>query len=1011
VPRSARLPLAASILLLAAGFAVLPGVWATVTIRQAFFDTLGMGAVYHRHYTTERDLVIVTVVALVLLAIPLLLVSLRVAAVPDRDGSRVPNARRAVWSIWVVLGALSALLFGKAVLPKGDAYLAARNAVSFGRSYAGHDVAYYVFELPLVVSVLRLAAFALVLLAIASGTVYAIAEQRRRGSLVHAGDARRAGAAVVAVTFVYGGLALLCLGLAFYLDRNSSLVGGDDLISGADKATRVVEMPSQAVIGVMIVLLGIATCALAFARLRRHLFLTTFRMAAVAGGVWIGTALVLTVLVTFWWAVLLAFSVAVTVVLLRLAQPSTEDRPNLATAHGVLRRGKVDGWPDRAAWAAFVVLTSIVGGAAPSAGAGLYDHFTLSGPRYQNQRSYIERSIESTRYGFNLDQVRAENAAGYKQNGVTLKAIQAAPASVASLRFLSLDTIQPACELTQAIDQFYNCGEAHIDRYTFDNVRRTMFVMPRLVDWSRVTGFQRQHFAYTSGCGLVMSPVNQTDKDGKPVFTVNGIPQAGVSLPKQELYFGDDASPWAMVDTSQNQFDCLRNLVTTWNGKGIKIGDHRLALALFLGGLPYIGGGRQFWNSTDGNPAGADSQVLLYRGMRTRLERLAPFFEWDSSPYYVAADGHAYVIDVGYAATDRLPYSEPFGGVRYIRSTVLAVMDAYSGATKLYVLQPNEPITATWMKVYPSLFTPLAQLPPALRAHVKYGEDAFDIQAAALARYHVTSAETFYNGDQAWAFTEEIVGAGIQGERVVSPSRYTFLVLPGDTSERFAVVRSYKPAAQGKGIGFSGWLAVDSEPDRFGQATVLEFPQTTAQANPLISLDNFTANVGRDPNLSQQITTRGTSVLRGDTLVVPIGEGLLYVQPLYLDTPGSAFPSLWQVVVGTGDNAVYAGTTFQQAVTAALGGGGSEVPANATIQQLVQTAANEFAAYQAATGAGKFAEAAQHLQRMGAALAQAQQLAAGGTSGTGGAVPSSPTTTAPSTTAPAATTSPTTTGG
>jgi len=988
VPRSARLPLAASILLLAAGFAVLPGVWATVTIRQAFFDTLGMGAVYHRHYTTERDLVIVTVVALVLLAIPLLLVSLRVAAVPDRDGSRVPNARRAVWSIWVVLGALSALVFGKAVLPKGDAYLAARNAVSFGRSYAGHDVAYYVFELPLVVSLLRLAAFALVLLAIASGTVYAIAEQRRRGSLVHAGDARRAGAAVVAVTFVYGGLALLCLGLAFYLDRNSSLVGGDDLISGADKATRVVEMPSQAVIGAMIVLLGIATCALAVARLRRHLFLTTFRMAAVAGGVWVGTALVLTVLVTFWWAVLLAFAVAVTVVLLRLAQPSTEDRPNLATAHGHLRRGKIDGWPDRAAWGAFVVVTSIVGGAAPAAGAGLYDHFTLSGPRYQNQRSYIERSIDSTRYGFNLDQVRVQNAAGYKQNGVTQEAIQAAPASVASLRFLSLDTIQPACELTQAIDQFYNCGEAHIDRYTFDGVRRTMFVMPRLVDWSRVTGFQRQHFAYTSGCGLVMSPVNQTDKDGKPVFTVNGIPQAGITLPRQELYFGDDASPWAMVDTSQNQFDCLKNRVTTWAGKGIKVGDHRLALSLFLGGLPYIGGGRQFWNSTDGNPAGPNSQVLLYRGMRTRLERLAPFFEWDSSPYYVGADGHAYFVDVGYAATDRLPYSEPFGGVRYIRSTVLAVMDAYSGETKLYVLQPNEPITATWMKVYPALFTPLAQLPAALRAHVKYGEDAFDIQAAALARYHVTSAETFYNGDQAWAFTEEIIGAGIQGERVVSPSRYTYLVLPGDTSERFAVVRSYKPAAQGKGIGFSGWLAVDSEPDRFGQATVLEFPQTTAQANPLISLDNFTANVGRDPNLSQQITTRGTSVLRGDTLVVPIGDGLLYVQPLYLDTPGSAFPSLWQVVVGTGDNAVYAGTSFQQALSAALGGGTGAVPANSTIQQLVQAAANEFAAYQAATGAGKFAEAAQHLQRMAAALAQAEQLAGGGTSGSGIAGPS-----------------------
>ncbi len=145
-----------------------------------------------------------------------------------------------------------------------------------------------------------------------------------------------------------------------------------------------------------------------------------------------------------------------------------------------------------------------------------------------------------------------------------------------------------------------------------------------------------------------------------------------------------------MVDTRQNQFDCLKNKVTHLAAAtGIRVGDHRLALSLFLGGLPYIGGGRQFWNSTDGNPAGADSQVLLYRGMRTRMERLAPFLEWDSKPYYVATDGHAYVIDVGYAATDRLPYSEPFGGVRYLRTTVIGVMDAYTGETKLYVVQPE----------------------------------------------------------------------------------------------------------------------------------------------------------------------------------------------------------------------------------------------------------------------------------------------------------------------------------
>jgi uncharacterized membrane protein (UPF0182 family) len=342
--------------------------------------------------------------------------------------------------------------------------------------------------------------------------------------------------------------------------------------------------------------------------------------------------------------------------------------------------------------------------------------------------------------------------------------------------------------------------------------------------------------------------------------------------------------------------------------------------------------------------------------------------------------------------------------VRYLRTTVLGVMDAYTGETKLYVIQPNEPITATWMKVYPSLFTPLAKLPPALKAHVKYGEDAFDLQAAALARYHVTSAETFYNGDQAWAFTEEVVGPGVQGDRVVSPSRYTYLVLPGDTTERFAVVRSYKPAAQGKGIGFSAWIAVDSEPDRFGQTTVLQFPQGLPPGQALISLDTFTANVGRDPALSQAITQRATSVLRGDTLVVPIGTGLLYVQPLYLDTPGAQFPSLWQVVVGTGDNAVYAAATFPQfpqALAAALAPRTNDALPG-TIPALVQVAAQELAAYQASTTAGKLDEAGKHLQNMAAALAKAKQLT---DAGTGGGAATPPATTAPATTAPSATTS------
>jgi uncharacterized protein len=194
---------------------------------------------------------------------------------------------------------------------------------------------------------------------------------------------------------------------------------------------------------------------------------------------------------------------------------------------------------------------------------------------------------------------------------------------------------------------------------------------------------------------------------------------------------------------------------------------------------------------------------------------------------------------------------------------------------------------------------------------------------------------------------------------------------------------------------------------------VLQFPQTSTTGDPLISLDTFTSNVGRDPVLSQAITQRATQVLRGDTLVVPIGTGLLYVQPLYLDTAGDPFPSLWQVVVGLGDNRVFSGPTFQDALQAALGGGSGGTgapPPGASIQQLVAIAATQLAAWRAAVAAGDDTAAAQHFTAMSDAIRRAQDLAAtGGGSGGGASTGTAPTGTAPATTAPAATTPATTT--
>jgi uncharacterized membrane protein (UPF0182 family) len=445
-----------------------------------------------------------------------------------------------------------------------------------------------------------------------------------------------------------------------------------------------------------------------------------------------------------------------------------------------------------------------------------------------------------------------------------------------------------------------------------------------------------------------------------------------------------------MVNTTQPEFDRTTNTTIEWTGTtGVKVGSgwRRLALTAFLGGLPYVGGGRRVWNATSGKPADADSQALLYRDISGRLREIAPFLAVDRDPYFAAAEGRLWVVANAYASTSRYPYAVPFEGKNYFRQTVTAAMDAYTGETRLYVLDENEPVTRTWRAVYPELFTPGSQMPEGLRAHLRYGEDLFDYQSAALGRFHVTDPDVFFNGDDAWAITEEAYGPGVDGQRIISPARYTYSVLPGEREEKFVAVRAYKPLARGRGIGFSGWLAASNEPADFGKLTILRFPSSGDQA--LDSLDTFTSSVARDPELSQEITTRRDAVLRGNTIVVPIGRGLLYVQPLYLDSPGDSLPTLWQVIVSFGNGEVFAAPTFEQALGEALGGvaepapapgsgGGTPTPpppSTATLPQLVRRAAQEYEAYRKAFGAGDDAEAARRLRAFQQALAQAQRLA------------------------------------
>ena len=598
----------------------------------------------------------------------------------------------------------------------------------------------------------------------------------------------------------YGAALLVTLAAATWLGRYELVSAGDDLLAGAGKAQITVALPVTTLAAVVTVLLALVLAALAFPAVRRRT--PSLRGVLLATAVaWGLIALVLAVISTPWWIILLLPPVALALAL-------------RADVHAALGERTPDG-----AVAGLVVATWLFLGAAGPAGAALYEALVLRGTPLQVERSYIEDTIEATRRASGIDKAITRTAE-YERSGVTPQAIAAAPASVAALRFLDLDATLQAATKIALESQYYRFADIDVDRYELAGQRRTVFALGREIDYSALPDFQRRHLSYTHGYGVVLAPVNEIDAAGRPRFIADGIPQSDLPdrAPRDLLRHGARHALGARrhgsaaVPGRPHPAGHLER-----HDRPLKVGENRLALTLFLGGMPIFGGGRRFWNSTDGTPADAQSQVLLYRDAIARGHELAPFLRFDDDPYFTISDGRIHVLANAYVTSDRYPYSATYLGSNYQRGPVIMDMDAYTGETRFYVLDPEEPMLATYRDIYPELFTPIEEMPEPLRKHLRYGESLLEYQSAVLERFHVTDVDSFFNQDDAWAVTEERVGPGVAGVRVTSPARYTYAVVPGDSNERFVAIRTYKPRLQGRGIAFSAWLAVDNEPDAFGR--------------------------------------------------------------------------------------------------------------------------------------------------------------------------------------------------
>ncbi len=957
----------AAVAVLLVGYLVLR-IWAHITITSAFFDSLGMGGAYSTLIRSSFLLGGLGIVIALAIAIPVgLVIGRRVGLLP---------VRRLGWLVGAGVFLVAALVLVPSLVGQRDAILAAGEAVPFGRTdpVFGRDVSFFVFTAPVIgdIAGLILGGLIVALLGIGAVTVYSVTVEAPLG--LNQALFRRAGV----LGAVYGGLALIALAVLVWFRRYEAVHGGDELIAGAGRAVRDVGIPTTTVVAVVIGLLGIGLLSLALPAVRRRLAASRTMTLVRVGVAILGAVVVaLVVFASPWWLVLVIPLVPLAVAV-RPSGPLTRSVNQQAAAalRGNDAPYRIPAWSLGAAAAGLSFLLLIL---API-GTALYDAVGLRGSTLQVERANIEATLNSTRTAAGLDAVEASRAT-YRRGGVSRAAIEAAPASVGSLRFLDLEAALAACRRLQALNRFYTCQDADLDRYIRDGVPQTMFVFGREVDYPAIADFQRRHFSFTHGRGIAMAPVNQIDASGRPSFVVGGLPTRGLTPPleRPEIYHGAQRDmPFAIVNTDQpDGFTDERP--ATWTGAGIDVGANRLALTLELGGLPYVGGGRQLWNALS-RVETDQAKLLIHRDLPARLTRLAPFLTLDDDPWFVAEGGRMYVMQNAYTRTDRYPYAAHFNGVSYQRHAVTAVMDAYSGETKLYVMDEEDPLIATWRGVYPELFSDRSEIPAGIAAHLRYGEDQFDYQAAALNRFHVTDVDRFFANDDAWSPTVETTGSGTEGKRIVSPARYSYAVLPGESEERFLLLRYFKPATEGRGIAFSAWLTAESDPERFGQLRLLRFD---VAEDALDSVDTFVASVARDADLSAQIGLRRDQVLRGNTIVVPIGEGLLYVQPLYLDTSADSLPTLWQVVVSLGDGRIFSGATFLDALERALGaqanGDGGATPGTPVlptdIRDIVRDAAAAYEAYRTAWSAGDYATAAKRLSEFENLLEKARTKA------------------------------------
>ncbi|HYN87390.1 MAG TPA: UPF0182 family protein, partial [Ardenticatenaceae bacterium] len=590
---------------------------------------------------------------------------------------------------------------------------------------------------------------------------------------------------------------------------------------------------------------------------------------------------------------------------------------------------------------------------------------------------FIRNNIEFTRRAYGLD--RIEERAFDQVTELAAADLEANPEALRNVRLWDYRPLLQTYGQLQELRTYYDFHDVDIDRYVVDGELRQVMLSARELnkDLLPSRNWVNTHLEFTHGFGVVMNPVDEVTREGRPNLWIKDLPpqstQPELEVTRPEIYFGELTDDHVFAPSGLHEFDYPQgdeNVYSQYAGTGGVPLDSalvRMAFALRLGEPNLLLSGY----------IDESARVLMHREIRDRVARLAPFLVYDRDPYLVLDPdtGRLVWIQDAYTVSDHYPYATPINltagesraSYNYIRNAAKVVVDAYDGSVGFYIADPDDPLIQTYSRVFPGLLQPLDALSAGLQAHLRYPEDLFRIQAQLYGTYHMRNEQVFYNKEDQWAIPVELVG----GEEQQVEPYYVVLSLPDEDEAEFLLIQPYTPANRQNMIA---WLAARNDPPHIGELVVYEFPKQELVFGP----QQVEGRIDQDPEISQQLTLWGqvgSNVIRGNLLVIPIDNSVLYVEPLYLQAQSGQLPELRRIIVASGER-VAMRPTLAEALAALVGEEpgtvatqpdeegteGTAAPTDMTVEGLILSANEHYIAAEEARVAGDWARYGQELE-------------------------------------------------